>query len=103
MDIENIFKDIINIKKNRYLSPPQFPYAVYIDDEKTRTFNGVYIKEHEITIELYSDTIRDDLESKIENRLSKYNIDFEKNRDWIGTEKMFQTNFDFLILEKGGF
>lgn len=103
MDIEQWFESGtgLKIKELRYLKPPPLPYILYEDAKTTRgadKFNNII--EHNITIELYSEEINEDIERIISDFLNSEEIEYDSNRDWLDKEKLYCTSYDFIILEK---
>lgn len=91
----------LKLKELRYLRPPPLPYLLYIDSKNVRgadEFNNII--EHNVTIEFYSEKVDEENERKIRRFLNSEEIQFEENRDWINSEKLFCTSYDFFILEK---
>lgn len=84
----------LKIKELRYLSPPQIPYNIFVDDQSVKgadLYNNIV--EHNIVIEHYSE-ILDDAEIKIiSNFLDNEKMKFEKSAEWLSSEKLFVTIF----------
>ncbi len=103
MDIEEWFTSGtgLKIKELRYLNPPPFPYILFVDSKRSRGADKLNnIIEHNITIELYSKVINEELEEKISNFLKSEELEFDDSRDWLNNEKLYCTSYDFIILEK---
>lgn len=89
------------IAEERFLSPPALPYIVFLETHDVRgadTKNCII--ERSISVELYSEKIDVEAESKIEGLLNEKYIEYSKDRTWIDSEKFFQTVYDFNLLEK---
>lgn len=90
MDVKLWFEKGTNlkIKDTRYLTKPQGPYSIYIDDINVRGADKINnIEEHDITIEHY---YKDESnEKQIEDFLDKENIKYEKNKEWIQDESLW--------------
>ncbi|MEH6942953.1 hypothetical protein [Bacillus sp. JJ722] len=89
------------VKEVRFLTPPPYPYIIFFDNTETRGADEVnLVIDHEIFIELYSESIDKVAESKIEALLEKKAYEYTKSRDWIGSESHFQTIYEFEFIEK---
>lgn len=103
MDIKQWLEELTGLKAadTAYSNPPPLPYLVYLDH---RNIYGADTRpglcDHSITVELYSEEVREDLEQTIECDLIKQGIDFERDRNWIFSEGFFQTTYEFNILKK---
>ena len=104
MDIEKWFEEGtgMKIKELRYLSPPQLPYNIFIDETVCRGSDLMNnIIEHNLTIEHYSKDIDLKMDSKIESFFNAENKKYEKEREWLNTEKMYVTVYHLdTFLEK---
>lgn len=89
-------------EETQFISPPDTTYAVYLDSFTRRGADGLnLLKEHEYTIELYSDFGDPEAEARIESILDYYGIEYEKDeRVWIQSEQMFETVYRFNFIEK---
>ena len=93
----------VPFKKTRFLKPPKVTYAVYLDDYSRRAADEKnLIKEHDVTIEIYSEKIDEEVEEKIENALDQRVLEYQK-QDWyyIKSEQLFQLIYEFSYIEKG--
>lgn len=81
---------------------PGFPYIIYYD--KANNERGADLKpcisESDIVIELYSGKIDCSIERQIKECLKNLGISFEFNREWIEKENMWETLFEFHIINK---
>jgi hypothetical protein len=85
----------------RFLKPPSRPYIIFLDNKEVRgAATRNCIANRDITIELYSDKIDNEAEQKIEDLLNEKAIEYTKDRTWIDSEKLFQTLYDFNLIEK---
>lgn len=81
---------------------PDPPFAIYFssEDQTTDDSGTVKIRSIQASIELYVDRKPDhDLESKIESEVL-YDIDFHKTTAPIQSENMYQTAYDFSVVQK---
>lgn len=89
-------------KETRFLKPPQSTYAVYFDNycRKGSDCKNL-IKEHECSIELYSEKPDINAEIRIESAFDLFGIEYEKSaRSWIQDEQIYQVVYDFEYVEK---
>lgn len=101
-------KEILNAvgvpyKKSRFLKPPRNTYAVYLDDIQRRGADKKnLIKDHNVTIEVYSEKIDENIEILLEKELDNRVLQYEK-QDWyfIKSEQLFQLVYEFSYIEKG--
>lgn len=101
--VDKILKDIgIRYKECQFRKAPPLPYAVWHDSYAAGGADALNnIINHDITIELYSDTPRTDIEAAIENKMNEMSIKFTKQeRYWIESEQLYQTIYEFSFLEK---
>lgn len=101
--VDEILQDIgIKYKECQFRKAPSPPYAVWHDSfaaEGADMINNVI--NHDITIELYSDTPRADIEAAIEDKIDERHIKYTKQeRYWIESEQLYQTIYEFSFLEK---
>ena len=89
-------------EETQFISPPDTTYAVFLDSFTRRGADGLnLLKEHEYTIELYSDFGDPEAERRIEAILDRYGIEYEKDeRLWIQAEQMYETVYRFNFIEK---
>jgi hypothetical protein len=89
-------------KETRFLKPPKTTYAIYMDSFTRRGADGLnLIKDHDYTIELYSDTPDREAEAKIETTLDSLGLEYEKDdRYWIQEEQLYQVVYRFTFVEK---
>lgn len=91
----------MKVAEERFKSPPQLPYIIFTDDRDVGgADNKNCLVNRDISIELYSEKINKEAESKIEDLLNEKAIKFKKNRTWIDSGKFFQTVYDFNLYEK---
>ena len=88
--------------ETQFISPPRKTYAVYHDSFTRRGADGVnLLKEHSITIEVYSEFPDPEAEARIEAVLDKYGIEYDKaDRYWIQAEQLYQVVYTFDYIEK---
>ena len=89
-------------KETRFLKPPKTTYAVYMDSYTRRGADALnLVKEHDYTIELYSDTPDPEAEARLENTLDNLGVEFDKDeRYWIQEEQLYQVIYNFSHIEK---
>ena len=58
------------------------------------------IVEHNLTVEFYAERLDNENEGKLEKAFEKMNWKFEKERQWLPDEKMFETIFTMNFIEK---
>lgn len=80
---------------------PEPPFLIYLYTEKQRgSDDRNRIREISASLELYTDRTQDpELEAKIEKEVLS-DVDFEKFPLPIHEENMFQTAYDFTIIQK---
>lgn len=96
--------DSIQFADTVWKTPPAYPYGVFMDDCTTRGADDkLCIKEHDVTIELYSE-IEGTLaaaEAAMEALFLSSSMQFEKlPRNWIEQERHFQSTYTFSYTEK---
>ena len=91
-------------EETQFISPPRTTYAVYHDSFTRRGADGLnLIKEHDYTIELYSDFGDPKAEARIEAALDAHGIEYDKNdRMWIQSEQLTEVVYSFEYIEKTG-
>lgn len=89
------------VKEERFLGIMPLPAIVYSDEAEiggADLLNNIIT--HSISIEFYAEMIDLENEAKIERLLDLIPIRYTRTRTWLGTEKMFQTLFEFTITER---
>lgn len=81
---------------NRFNEPQQAPFIIYLDDgsENFGADNIVYHESINVTVELYSETIDDALESRIKQLFTDNGIYYDWSRNWIEANKQYQTTYE---------
>lgn len=89
-------------KETQFNNPPNTTYAVFRDSFTRRGADGLnLIKDHEYTIEIYSEFEDPEAEARIETILDKYGIEYDKDdRYWIQAEQLYQVVYRFNFIEK---
>ena len=89
-------------KEIRFIKPPKETYVVYMDSFTARGADGLnLIKDHDYTIEVYSDTPDPEAEGRIEKSLDDFGLEYEKSeRYWIQSEQLYQVVYNFNFIEK---
>lgn len=92
----------VEYNETRFVYPPTGTYAVWFDDVGTRgADNALLIRDHSVTIELYSKKVDRDTENEIEYELNRLVIPYEKSdRQWLNDEKLFMVVYSFDYIEK---
>lgn len=78
------------------------PFLIYFRNgtENFVADDKVYKGVSNIQLELYTNNKSFDIETKIDNLLASLNISFDKEDDYIETEKMYLTSYSFQIVEE---
>jgi hypothetical protein len=89
-------------KETRFLKPPNSTYAIYSDSFERRGADGLnLVKDHDYTIELYSDKPDPEAEDRIEASFDALGLAYDKDeRTWIQAEQIYQTLYTFNFIEK---
>lgn len=100
----------IPVEESLFIKSPPFPYVVFIQYENIRGVSSENnVLEKNIRIELYNSKYDQLLENQVIDCIIEeilkidVNSDFFeiiKNRDYIESEQMFMTTFDFDLVEK---
>jgi len=91
----------MKVAEDCFIKPPALPYIVFSEDrEAGGADNKNCIASRSIRIEMYAEKINRISEEAIEKLLDEKFIEYKKAREWIDTEKFFQTIYEFNILEK---
>ncbi|WP_373737177.1 hypothetical protein [Jeotgalibaca porci] len=92
----------IEYTETRFLYPPAGSYAVWFEDVATRGADGaLLIRDHSVTIELYSKKVDKVTETKIEAEMDSLVIPYDKSdRQWLNDEKLFMVVYSFDYIEK---
>lgn len=91
----------LKISEECFIKPPALPYVIYTDNPDvggSDTKNN--IANRSINIELYSKKIDRVSEGLIEILLNEKTIKYKKDHIYIDTEMMFETVYDFNLIEK---
>lgn len=114
MDLKEILKKGTNLPttENHFIKPPELPYLIFNQDKDVRGVSkDNLIIDSDVSVELYTSKIDQELEKKvkkviIDDILSVSNnddeIEISQNREYIESEQMYMTAFDFNLIEKGG-
>lgn len=89
-------------EETQFISPPDGTYAVFNDSFTCRGADGKnLLKEHNGTIELYSDFPDPDAEARLEAAFDAYAIEYEKSdRIWIQSEQLYEVVYTFDFITK---
>lgn len=92
----------VEYNETRFLYPPDGTYAVWFDDVGTRgADDALFIRDHSVTIEVYSKKTDKVTEEKIEAELDRLVIPYDKSdRTWLNDEKLFMVVYSFDYMEK---
>lgn len=88
--------------ETQFTNPPRTTYAVFHDSFTRRGADGLnLLKEHNTTIEIYSEFGDPEAEARVETILDKYGVEYDKaDRYWIQAEQLYQTVYTFDFVEK---
>lgn len=89
-------------EETQFINPPDTTYAVFMDSFTRRGADGLnLLKEHSITIEIYSEFPDPEAEARLEDVLDYYGIEYDKaDRYWIQSEQLYQVVYTFDFVEK---
>lgn len=89
-------------KETRFLKPPKTTYAVFMDSFTSRGADNLNLmREHDITIEVYSYKLDSEAENRIEKTLDDLGLEYDKaDRYWIHEEQLYQVVYTFSYIEK---
>ena len=73
--------------------PPPFAVWYLGDSGNFHADDEVYCKINELNVELYTDEKDFDLEEKVEEMLSALGLGWEREEQWIESEKMYEVLF----------
>ena len=93
----------IKARRNRFPTPPDGTYAVWMDDVETDGADGQppAIFRHDVTIEVYEPKPDDVAEAKLEAAMNACGRQWTKQyRYWLESEKLYQVVYDFTYVEK---
>lgn len=90
------------VRETRFLKPPDSTYGVYQIDKQFRGCDHhLGICNNDITFYIVEYSPDDQAEKALEKELISRGIEFEKQaRMWIESEKMYETIYNFNIIEK---
>lgn len=88
--------------ETQFITPPNTTYAVFHDSFTRRGADGLnLIKEHDYTIELYSEFPDPEAEARIEAMFDELGLEYDKaDRYWIQEEQLYQVVYTFNFIEK---
>lgn len=89
-------------RESRFIKTPAAPFIVYFDAVEARGADSVnLIKEHGVSLELYTDKPDKKTIAKIENALDARGIPYTMSeQNYIEAESYYLTVFDFDYIEK---
>lgn len=91
----------MKVAEDCFKSPPPLPYIVFTDENNTSGADDKNcILKRSISVEMYSEIINKQSESKIEALLNEKSINFKRNRTWVDSQRFWQTVYDFDLVEK---
>jgi hypothetical protein len=89
------------VEEDLFMKPPSLPYIIFKENNDVSGADDKNcIVDRKISIELYSEEINKVAEKAIETLLNEKTIQYSKNRIWLNTEMMFETIYDFNLIEK---
>lgn len=97
------FTEGVTFKQTRFMKVPKETFAVYLDSYEARGSDDLnMIKDHSATIEMYAYKPDPAKEKAIETALDAYAINYNKqDRQWLDSEQMYLTVYDFDYITKG--
>lgn len=114
MDLKEILKNGTKLptEENHFIKPPKLPYLLFNQDREIRGISkDNLIVNSDISVELYTSKIDEELEEKVKEVIIKNILNVSNNddeieinqiREYIESEQMYMTIFDFDLIEKGG-
>ena len=96
-DFANLLESLgLPVACNRFNEPQKPPFLIYLDTSSDNfgADNIVFHESINVDIELYSETINDELENRIKQLLTENGIYYDWVRTWIESEKIYQTNYE---------
>lgn len=100
------------IAEDHFVKPPKLPYITFLEDKEIRGIcKDNFIIHNNVSVELYTSLPDVELEKKVRNVIidsilkdSNSNDEFEvsQNMEYIESEQMYMTVYDFTLIEKGG-
>jgi hypothetical protein len=91
----------LKVSEERFLKPPPLPYIVFTENKDVSGSDDKNcIASRDISIELYALKVDHPSEDLIESLLNQKAISFKRDRLWLDTEMMFETVYDFNLVEK---
>lgn len=114
MDLKEILEKETDLKvaEIRFVKPPSLPYIIFIQDKDVRGISkDNLIIDSDVSVELYTSVIDKNLEKKVRNVIIDNILNISQNddeveiyqdREYIESQQMWMTHFDFNLIEKGG-
>jgi hypothetical protein len=91
----------LKVSEERFIKPPPLPYIIFTENKDVSGADDRNcIASRDISIELYALKVDHLSEELIECLLNKMAIGFKRDRIWLDTEMMFETVYDFTLIEK---
>lgn len=89
-------------RRGRFTAKAPATYIVYMDDITTDGPDGhPWIRQHDITVELYENKPDDAAEAAVEAAISAAGLNWTKqDRYWLQTEQLYQVLYNFTYYEK---
>lgn len=89
-------------EETQFINPPNTTYAVFMDSFTRRGADRLnLLKEHSITIEIYSEFKDPEAEARLEAVLDRYGIEYDKDGPiWIQSEQLYETVYTFDFITK---
>jgi hypothetical protein len=89
------------VSEERFLKPPPLPYIVFTENNDiSGADDRNCIASRDISVELYALKVDHISENLIESLLNENAISFKRDRTWLDNEMMFETVYDFNLIEK---
>lgn len=103
MDIKEWLEKALNVPtaETAFKKAQKLPFTAFIDKTKREGHDTANcITEHDLTVEYYDNVINKENEGKYEAMFDAAGIEYEKDREWIDTEKMYITVYTAKFKEK---
>lgn len=82
-------------------SPSSPPFTIWLDESRTIGADGRVVgMVHNITLELYTDSINSDAEAVCEALIEEKRLAYEKESGWIDNARLHVTAYKFFIYER---
>ncbi len=78
---------------------PDPPFCIFLipGSDNFHADNAVYEKLSKLVVELYTDKKDPDLEEKLEEVLSRYEMIWSRSEVWIDSEKLYEVRYEMTV------